>query len=237
MILLKAIGEPIEKLRKIVASGLVRIGVTPNVLTVIGFLINIGAGGFFAFGHFGWAVVMIIFSSAFDMLDGSVARLSGKTSHFGAFFDSSLDRYGDIAIFGGVIVHFLRAGNDLLVILGIASLLGSLLISYTRARAECFIASCKVGFFERGERLVTLMCSAVTGNMAAALWILAILTQWTVIVRIHHTWRTLTGRPVPPTNTFNGQLYHILFWDFRRKSIQFDIMALTTAACALWLPL
>ncbi|HUU42477.1 MAG TPA: CDP-alcohol phosphatidyltransferase family protein, partial [Planctomycetota bacterium] len=188
-------------------------------------------------GYFRCAVALIILSSAFDMLDGTVARLSGKTTRFGGFLDSSLDRYGDIALFGGIIVYFMRAGDDLVVVLGVTALLGSLLISYTRARAECFIDSCKVGFFERGERTVTLMCAAVTYNMPAALWILAVATQWTVIIRIHHTWRTLAGRPVPPANTVSGQLYHILFWDFNRGSLQFDVLAIVTAACALWLPL
>jgi len=237
MILVKAIGEPIQKLRIIVASALIRIGATPNILTVIGFLFVAGAGLLFAFGYFGYAIWAMVFASAFDMLDGTVARLSGKTSQFGGFLDSSLDRYGDIAVLGGIIAYYIRAGDSLLVVLGIVSLVGALLVSYTRARAECFVESCHVGFFVRGERFVTVMCSALTGNFAAGLWILAIGTHWTVAVRIHYTWRTLNGQEAPPANSVGGQLYHTLFWDFHRGSLQFDVFALAVAASAMWLPL
>jgi len=270
MILQKTIGEPLEKLRGLAAAGLVRLGVTPNVLTVTGLIVSIGAGGLLALGHFGGAVVVIVLAGAFDMLDGSVARLSGKTTAFGAFLDSSLDRYSDVAIFGGVIGYYAVRGETSLVVAGVAALGGALLISYTRARAECLIASCKVGLFERGERLVTLMLGAVVGNVPAALWVLAVLTQWTVLVRIHHTRRTLArrqrahgtvpasgdcppakspgkrdspkrrdspkGRRVPPVGTVGGQLYHLLFWDFKRGSIQYDVAVLVIAACVVWLP-
>jgi CDP-diacylglycerol--glycerol-3-phosphate 3-phosphatidyltransferase len=234
MILLNAIGWPFEWLREVLARGLVRIGASPNVLTLVGLVCNIGAGVLFAVGEFRWAVGAIVLASAFDMLDGSVARLSGKAGKFGAFFDSSIDRYNDAVVFAGVIVYYLNAGDRLAVLLGLSALIGSQVISYTRARAECFIDSCKVGFFERGERLVTLMLGAFFYNMRTALWILAVLTHLTVLVRIQYTMRKLSGKPVPPKDTLKGTLYHLVFWDYDRGSLPFDIAASAVAACCIF---
>ena len=235
MNLVKTIVEPLERVRQAAARGLARLGVTAEVLTLLGLPLSVGAGGLFALGHFRWAATVLFAASACDALDGAVARVTGRTSKFGAFVDSTIDRYSDAAVLGGILVHYLLAAETGMVVLTGSALVGSLLVSYARARAECFIESCKVGFFERGERLVTLMCGAVTYNMPAALWILGILTHWTVIVRIHHTWRTLAGRPVPPANTFTGQLYHIVFWDFERGSLQYDIAAIVGTLCILFL--
>jgi CDP-diacylglycerol--glycerol-3-phosphate 3-phosphatidyltransferase len=237
MILFNTIGRPVEWLRERVAHGLTRLHVTPNVLTLFGLCVSAAAGAAFALGHFRWAVAAIILSSAFDMLDGSVARITRKASRFGALLDSTIDRYNDAVICAGIIVHYLLARETRPVMLTTSVLVGSLLISYARARAESLIESCKVGFFERGERLVTLMIGALFHNMSASLWILAVLTHWTVLVRVHHTWRTLSGRPAPAANTLTGQLYHLLFWDFNRGSIQFDIMALATALSSAFLRL
>lgn len=236
MILSRIVVEPVERLRAAVARALARLGITPHALTLIGLLLTVGAGALFALGHFRWAAATIVLASAFDLLDGSVARITGKTSRFGAFLDSTLDRYSDTAIFIGLIVHYVRAPSTPAVLSAALAMVGSLLVSYTRARAECFIDSCKVGFFERPERLVAVILGAFAGSMPAALWVLAILTHWTVIVRIHHTWRTLRGRPTPPANTFTGKLYHIIFWDFNRGSIQYDVVVVILSACIIWLP-
>jgi CDP-diacylglycerol--glycerol-3-phosphate 3-phosphatidyltransferase len=236
MLLVRTIGEPIQKLRRLVARGLVRLGVTPHVLTLLGFVVTLGTGACFATGHPRWAVATILLAGAFDMLDGTVARLSNRVTDFGAVLDSSVDRYSDATIFGGIIWFYARAGDRVCVALAASALVGSLIISYVRARAECLIDSCKVGFFERGERLVTLMLGAMFGNMPAALWILGTLTHWTAVVRMHHAARVLAGKVPPPKNTLFGQLYHMVFWDFDRGSIQFDVWALIVAAAAIWLP-
>jgi CDP-diacylglycerol--glycerol-3-phosphate 3-phosphatidyltransferase len=235
MILWKTVGEPVDFLRTRLAGGLARLGILPGILTFLGFPVSLGAAFLFAWGQFRWAAAAILLACALDMLDGSVARAAGKTSRLGAFLDSSIDRYSDAAIFGGVIVHYLLSGNTSMVLLGGSALVGALLVSYTRARAECFIESCKVGFFERGERLAMLMLGAFFANMPTAFWILATLTHWTVLVRIHHTWRTLSGRTVPSSNTLGGQLYHIVFWDFDRGSIQFDVLATAAGLCSAFL--
>ena len=236
MLLLKSIGQPVQWLRERVGRGLAALGVTPNALTLLGLPINVGAGVLFACGHFRWAVMVIVFACAFDMLDGTVARITGKVTDSGAFLDSSVDRYNDAALFGGLIIWYLRTDQDLMAVLAVSSLLGAQLISYTRARAECFIETCKVGFFERGERIVTLMLSAFFNQGRAAMWILGILTHYTVMVRMHYAVARLNGKPVPPRKTLRGRLYHFIFWDFDRGTLEFDAAALLVAACAIWLP-
>ncbi len=235
MILHDTIAREMRKLRDGVARSLDRVGVSPNLLTVVGLLVNIGAGTLLALGHFRWAALTIAFAATFDTLDGALARVSGKTSPFGAFLDSTVDRYSDTVLFAGLIVHYLQAAQISAVLLGVSALVGSLLVSYTRARAECLIPSCEVGFFQRCERLVALILAALVGHMLTGLWILATLTHWTVLVRVHHTRRTITGRPAPPANTVTGQLYHIVFWDFHRDSLQYDITALVLALCIVLL--
>ena len=235
MILHEIVSGPVKRLREGIARALARIGVSPDLLTVLGLLVNIGAGALLALGYFRWAALIILFAGAFDTLDGALARVSGTTSPFGAFLDSTVDRYSDMVLFAGLIVHYLQAGQMRPVVLAVSALAGSLLVSYTRARAECLIPSCEVGFLQRGERIVLLILAGLVGNMLTALWILATLTHWTVLVRVHHTRRTIAGRAVRAANTVTGQIYHIVFWDFRRDSVQFDIAALAVALCVVLL--
>jgi len=235
MILAKTVIEPLDVLRTALARGLARLGILPGTLTLLGLPVSLASAVLFARGHFRWGATAILLSGACDLLDGSVARLTGRTSHFGAFLDSSIDRYSDAVVYAGVIFYYLGEGEPLQVYLGVSALVGALLVSYTRARAECLIESCRVGFFERPERLVLLMLGAFFHHMLTALWILGTLTHWTVLGRIHHTWRTLSGRTAPPSNTLRGQLYHILFWDFDRGSIQFDVLATVVALCGAFL--
>ena len=125
------------------------------------------------------------------MLDGAVARVSQSETRFGAFYDSVIDRYSDVIILQGLLVYYAR--NQMLgyvVLVGVV-IMGSVLTSYTRARAESLILSCKVGFMERPERIVLLIIGGLTNRMEAVLWILAILGNWTVISRIYYTWKEL----------------------------------------------
>ncbi len=184
-------------LQKIV-NGLAISKISPNVLTFIGLLINIVAALFFGFArgdhatrYFVYAGLTIIGAGVFDMVDGRVARQTGQVSVFGAFFDSVMDRYSDVAIFFGLLVFYAR-GNRLFYVGLVAFVMtASVMVSYTRARAEALIGSCKVGFMERPERIVCVILGALFnrwGVMAPALWVLALFSTITVIHRIRYTY-------------------------------------------------
>lgn len=173
----------------------------PNHLTFAGLLINIAAAVCFGYGYFFAGGLVLIFANIFDILDGRVARLTGRVTKFGAFFDSVMDRYSDIIVLLGIIIFYARDTVDhstLYVALTGIGLVGSVLVSYTRARAESLIPRCKVGFLERPERVVLLVIGSLTEigpqhfllhKMRAVIWILAVLSHWTVIHRVYHTWR------------------------------------------------
>jgi CDP-diacylglycerol--glycerol-3-phosphate 3-phosphatidyltransferase len=184
-------------LQKIV-NGLAISKISPNALTFIGLLINIVAALFFGFARgdhavriFFYAGLIIIGAGVFDMVDGRVARLTNQVSVFGAFFDSVMDRYSDVAIFFGLLVYYAR-GNRLFYVGLVAFVMtASVMVSYTRARAEALIGQCKVGFMERPERIVCVILGALFnrwGVMAPALWVLALLSTITVIHRIRYTY-------------------------------------------------
>ncbi|WP_263373772.1 CDP-alcohol phosphatidyltransferase family protein [Granulicella aggregans] len=184
-------------LQKIV-NGLALTRISPNALTFIGLLINIVAALFFGFARaqnadrmFVYAGLTIIGAGLFDMVDGRVARLTNQVSVFGAFFDSVMDRYSDVAIFFGLLVFYARGNRLFYVGLTAFVMTACLMVSYTRARAEALIGSCKVGFMERPERIVCVILGALAnhwGVMAAALWVLAFFSTVTVIHRIRYTY-------------------------------------------------
>ncbi len=184
-------------LEKIV-NGLALSRISPNTLTFIGLLINVTAAVFFGYARadnyvrmFLFAGLVIIGAGLFDMVDGRVARLTNQVSVFGAFFDSVLDRYSDVALFFGLLVFYARGNRFFYVFLVAFCMTASLMVSYTRARAEALIGQCKVGFMERPERIVLIILGALFERwdmMAASLWILAIFSTVTVIHRIRYTW-------------------------------------------------
>jgi CDP-diacylglycerol--glycerol-3-phosphate 3-phosphatidyltransferase len=184
--------------------GVARSRINPNALTFIGLLINIGCGVLYGYGMFFRAGLLMIVANIFDMLDGQVARLRGRVTRFGAFFDSVIDRYSDIIVYVGIMVFYARdtaAHSTLLVALTGLALVGSVMVSYSRARAESLDIACKVGFLERPERVVLLIIASLTEigpasspflhKMPQVLWVLAALSHWTVMHRIYHTWREL----------------------------------------------
>jgi CDP-diacylglycerol--glycerol-3-phosphate 3-phosphatidyltransferase len=171
---------------------LASLHVHPNILTLIGLLINIVAAILFYKGIFTWAALVVIFAGIFDIVDGEVARRTNRVTKFGAFFDSVIDRYSDVLLLLGLIGWFARINRLQYVWLTGLCLIGSVLTSYTRARAESLIPACKVGFMERPERIVLLVIGALWDRMAAALWVMAILSNWTVSQRIWYTWRELS---------------------------------------------
>ena len=163
--------------------------VNPNYLTFIGLGINIWATVLFAKGMFFWAGLVVLLAGVFDMLDGAVARVTQKVTKFGAFLDSVIDRYSDMLMLFGLLIWYAKI--DQIFYMGLTGMVivGSVMTSYTRARAESLIPACKVGFLERAERIVMLVIGALTDRMAVVLWIMAILTNWTVFQRIWYTWK------------------------------------------------
>ncbi len=194
-------------LQKIV-DGLALTKISPNALTFIGLLINIVAAIFFGFArgdhavrYFVYAGLVIIGAGIFDMVDGRVARQTQQVSVFGAFFDSVMDRYSDVALFFGLLVYYARGNRFFYVVLVAFCMTASLMVSYTRARAEALIGTCKVGFMERPERIVLVILGALCnrwGVMAPALWVLALLSTITVIHRIRYTYLETERRKLLP---------------------------------------
>lgn len=172
-----------------------RVGLTPDQVTFGGLLLSLAAGAALAAGRFPLATLLLLIGSLCDVLDGSLARLSGCSSRFGAFLDSTVDRYAEMAVFMGLGVHYAASGDVFNVGLTFAAATGSLLVSYARARAEGLGLDCKVGLMERPERLVLLIIGAAAGpaGMRVVLWILAVLTHVTAIQRVLHV-RALLGR-------------------------------------------
>ncbi|HEY9231549.1 MAG TPA: CDP-alcohol phosphatidyltransferase family protein [Blastocatellia bacterium] len=200
----EAIGAGGKRVIDAMVRGLARSRINPNVLTFLGLLMNIGCGVLFGYGMFFKAGLLMILANIFDMFDGQVARLRGRVTRFGAFFDSVIDRYSDIIVFVGIMVYYARltsGHSTLLVTLTGLALVGSVMISYSRARAESLDIACKVGFLERPERVVLLIIGSLTEvgpltspflhKMPQVLWVLAVLSHWTVVHRIYHTWREL----------------------------------------------
>jgi CDP-diacylglycerol--glycerol-3-phosphate 3-phosphatidyltransferase len=172
-----------------IIGGFVRRGVNPNVLTSIGLLINLVAAYLFAAGYFRWAGVTIIIAAIFDLTDGPVARISHRVTPFGGFLDSVLDRYSDLLLLVGLLVFYSRANRFWYVVLVAICMIGAIMTSYTRARAENVIRSCKVGFLERPERIVLLIIGALFDRMAPVLWVIVVFSNLTVLHRVVHTYR------------------------------------------------
>lgn len=185
-------------LQKIV-DGLALTRISPNVLTFMGLVINTAAAFLFGYANsrnnvrmFAYAGLVIIAAGIFDMVDGRVARQTQQVTVFGAFFDSVIDRYSDVALFFGLLVYYARGNRFFYVVLVAFVMVTSVMVSYTRARAESLIGSCKVGFMERPERVVLIILGALFnrwGVMAPVLWVLAVLSTVTVIHRIRHTYQ------------------------------------------------
>ncbi|HDH53076.1 MAG TPA: CDP-alcohol phosphatidyltransferase family protein [Nitrospirae bacterium] len=166
------------------------ININPNLITIAGFLIttvaaitlpqNLIIGG-----------VLILFGGLFDMFDGIIARVNKRATNFGAFLDSVLDRYSDAFLFLGFSWHFYR--NNLIagVCLSLGTMIGALMISYARARAEGLGKNCHTGIMERPERIVLMAFGALTGWVLPVMWIMLVLTHATALQRIYHVWKVM----------------------------------------------
>ncbi len=173
-----------------VGRWLARMGMTANMATLLGFLLNAGVAAVIASGHPRIGGVLLLIASAFDMVDGAIARATGSASRFGGFFDSTLDRYSEIVVYVGMMVWLNETRDDHLgSLLILIAATGALMISYARARAEAIGYSASVGLVARPERVVLLALCLIIDQPLWALWILAILTHFTAVWRIVHVWR------------------------------------------------
>lgn len=201
--------EPItltDRLRRIMAGGLdpvvtflARIGLKPDMLTVLGMLLHFLFAWLIATGEFLWAGLAIFIFVPLDALDGSLARKIGRRGTFGAFLDSTSDRIAEIVLYSGYISWFTQQEQFLVVTAAYAAITGSLMVSYARARAEALDYNCKVGLFSRVERYVIIVASLVLSVFleelaAVGLYVLAIGTWFTVGQRVYHVWKQARAR-------------------------------------------
>ena len=221
-------------LRAIIAT-CVALRIHPNVLTLVGVIINILAAWALVAQRFVLAGVVMICANIFDFIDGKVAHELKLQSQFGAFWDSTLDRFSDLSLFLGLIYLYATAGRADYVMIAALAMVFSIMTSYTRARAESLIDQCKVGFMERPERIVLFMIGAFTDRMAAVLWVILVLSMVTVFNRIHFTYLALNSRAVPAgSNALTRTLWRAFFWRDPRTSVPYDIWVIAILAF-VWL--
>lgn len=191
-----AFGRACGKLLHVIVRAMALARISPNVLTFMGLVINVIAAILFGYANaddqarmFRYAGLVVFAAGFFDLVDGRVARASNQVTRFGAFFDSVLDRYSDAALFFGLLVFYARGYRFFYVVLAALVMISCIMVSYTRARAESLIGTCKVGFMERPERLVLIIIGALFNRMAPVLWVIAVLSTLTVIYRMYYTWQ------------------------------------------------
>ena len=196
-------------------KGLIKLHITPNMITTLGFIGNIVATASFiyaalsfqagnqttALAHVAWGGATILFAGLFDMIDGRLARLGNMSTTFGAMWDSVLDRYSELISLFGVVLIFLLNGDFWLGVVSFTAMIGSIMVSYVRARAEGLNIECKVGIMQRPERVVVLAFTAIASGLSANLqWlavgmtIIAILANITAFWRIGHCYKALQGK-------------------------------------------
>ena len=240
------------------------MGVRPNALTLAGFGITAAAGVFLALGagdrltgtalwgrwlsarnpdSIGlsawnlWAGGCLILCSAVDMLDGAVARIGKLGTTFGAFLDSTIDRFSDFAVFAGIAVYYACRGNVTFTLLAIVCICNAFSVSYTRARAENLIERCHVGYWQRGERTAAIVISLFAFNVPAMLWQQAISPAFTVWRRIFHTWQVMHGKS-PAEHPSGGPWWHrIQLWRWPRMSWPYDLITGLNIAFLIFAPI
>jgi CDP-diacylglycerol--glycerol-3-phosphate 3-phosphatidyltransferase len=186
-------GRSIRAIAKYPGAILAKTSITPNQLTFIGLLVNCAVAWLIAAGRLNHMATGILIWAAgfFDALDGSVARLTGRVTVFGDFFDSILDRYSDSVIYLGILIYFLREGKSELVILSAVAIIGSLSVSYARAKAESLDQKCEVGLLPRTVRVIILGASFCIGQVFWGLLTVAVLSNLTVVQRVFYVRKNL----------------------------------------------
>lgn len=167
-----------------------RLKINPNVITITGFLITSAAAITIPYNLI-LAGILILCGGLFDMLDGIIARANGRATDFGAFLDSVLDRYSDSFLLLGFWWYFFKAASISGMLLSAGTLIGTLLISYTKARAEGLGRNCHTGLMERPERVILMIIGALSGWILPIMWVMFVLTHVTVIQRIYHIWKVM----------------------------------------------
>jgi CDP-diacylglycerol--glycerol-3-phosphate 3-phosphatidyltransferase len=190
--------ERVARVSEPVARALLATHVRPNQLSCLGLLASALAAALLATEHGRLGGVFLALAGALDILDGALARVAAQESPFGAFLDSVLDRYSDILVLAGIVVLYGRTGQPLAAAVGLGALLGTVMVSYTRARAESVGVECRVGFMERGERLLLLIAGALLDLLLPAVWLVAVGANLTAVHRIGHVWQ-VTREPGAPT--------------------------------------
>ncbi len=227
-----------------VARGLVRLGVTPNLVTVTGLVLTTLAGVCFALGgghtydevegvaSSPWLRVafgLLFCAGACDMLDGAVSRIGGKASRFGQLFDSALDRWSDSVLYLGLVTHFAWTGNVTLATLSVLAIMNAYAISYVQARADNLIRAGSVGWWQRPERCFGFLVAAWFGHLPAFVWQQATLPFFTFLFRMRHVARALhadeRGQPLPDGGPMRGIWRHLALWRHPRGSLHYDLIA------------
>src|SRR5438045_1228165 len=212
----------------------VTLRIHPNVLTFVGVVINVLAAWALALGRFVLAGVIMIVANIFDFIDGKVAHELELQSKFGAFWDSTLDRFSDLALLVVLIYLYSAVGRSDYVLVASITLIFSIMTSYARARAESLVEKCKVGFMERPERIVLFMIGAFTNRMAAVLWVVLVLSILAVANRIYYTYLALNGLPLPSKRGIRGVFNRAFFWTDERTTIPYDLWVIAILAF-VWL--
>ena len=220
-------------LRKIIAA-CVALRIHPNTLTFVGVIVNVGAAWALGFGRFRLALVIMLIANIFDFIDGKVAHILGLESAFGAFWDSTLDRFSDLALLTGLIFLYSKLGRSDYVMVAALTLIFSIMTSYARARAESLVKKCKVGFMERPERIVLFMIGAGTNRMAGVLWVILVLSILAVANRIYYTYLMLNSLPMPSKDGAAGVFNRAFFWTDERTTIPYDLWVIAILAF-VWL--
>jgi phosphatidylglycerophosphate synthase len=243
-----SIGRRVGEWRDVLAARLVQRGVTPNGLTIVGFVFSLTGSAFLALSAGAalpidpfapaevprsWlpivALAWYFLSAACDMLDGAVARVGNLHSGFGAILDSSLDRVSDTAVWCACVLYFSRWGNVTYCLLAVLAMSNAYMISYIKARAEDIIPDCSVGYWQRGERTLAVMVGALSGHIQILLWQQALLPSLTALRRLTYTGAYLRaqagGLPPPQTRVPSGLAKWVMLWRCPRGSIGFDICA------------
>jgi len=174
----------------------------PNLFTLLGFLAALIASFLIIKGFWFWAGLTVILSGIFDLLDGVIARKLEKVTTFGGFFDSVMDRYSDLLLLLALAIHYLNQDNSSLLILTLVVSIGTALVPYARAKAEAIQVACTIGWMERAERIILFSLGLLFNWMGSMLWILAILTHFTVLQRIYYVWKKIRNSNIEIRNKF-----------------------------------
>lgn len=197
-----------------IGQALNRWNVSPNAVTYLGLLLTSGVAVLIALGQIRWAGVAYIFAAVCDAMDGTLARVSGRGSRFGAFLDSTIDRFEESIVFVGLAVYYARTGGEWEIPLTLAVAVASLMVSYTRARAEALGVPCTVGLMTRPPRVAILIVGLILDLVPAALILLAVTSLFTAFHRMFHVWQTTGGEtagwalPEEPFVTPGASLQH-----------------------------